>query len=92
MAFLPEKTYLEETLVNNYNLSAGPASFVSSDISKYITFSIHFICTNILGFNNFILEQSNDNLNWAFLSDDIEIIEGNSNFIIDKNNFTGKYL
>lgn len=92
MAFLPQRTFLEETIVSNYNLSNGVTSFTSSDISKYLTFSLQFTYTNVLGDNEFILEQSNDSLNWSDLSEFYTIPLGSGNFIIDKNTFSGKYL
>lgn len=92
MAFLPQRTFLEETIVSNYNLSNGVTSFTSSDISKYLTFSLQFTYTNIAGDNEFILEQSNDSINWGNLSDVHKLPLGSGNFIIDKNTFSGKYI
>jgi hypothetical protein len=39
MAFLPERTFLEENLTTNYDLSNGVTGFTSSDLSKYLTFN-----------------------------------------------------
>ena len=43
MAFLPERNFLEETLVSNYDLSNGPTGFTTSDISEFNTLSLQFI-------------------------------------------------
>ncbi len=40
MAFLPQRTYLEENLAKNYDLSNGVSAFTSSDISEFLTFSV----------------------------------------------------
>jgi hypothetical protein len=92
MAFLPQRTYLEENLAKNYDLSNGVSAFTSSDISEFLTFSLQFNYSSIDGSNLFILEQSNDNLNWSNLSEEYEIPVGSGNFIIDKSSFTGKYV
>ena len=92
MAFLPEKTYIEEIIANSYNLTSGPTNFQSSDLSRFMSFSLHFGCNDILGDTAFCIEQSNDGTNWATLSDNYELDEGDTNFIIDKSYFTGKYL
>jgi hypothetical protein len=92
MAFLPDKTFLEETICNNYNLSNGVSAFTSSDVSKYITLSIQVCYTNIQGNNEFVLEQSNDSTNWADLSQNYTLPVGSGNFIIDKGTFSGKHI
>ena len=92
MAFLPEKTYLEESVITAYDLSTGSTSFVSSDISKFTSFSLQFILTNADGNNTFRLEQSNDNSNWSSLNGDVDLPVGSTNFVIDKAFFSGKYI
>lgn len=92
MAFLPERTFLEETLVSNYNLSNGVTSFTTSDVSKYITISLQFTYSSIMDDNEFKLEQSNDSINWSDLSESYLIPLGSGNFIIDKNTFSGKHI
>lgn len=92
MAFLPEKIFLEETIANNYDLSNGVVNFTSSDLSKYTILSLQFNYTDIIGDNVFILEQSNDNINWAELSESYNLPILTGTFIIDKTSFTGKYL
>jgi len=92
MAFLPEKNFLEETLTNNYNLSNGVSAFTSSDVSNYITLSLQFNYSSIQGQNDFILEQSNDAVNWSELSEEYTLPIGSGNFIIEKTNFSGKHL
>jgi hypothetical protein len=92
MAFLPERNFLEETLVSNYDLSNGPTGFTTSDISEFNTLSLQFIYTDVTGTNLFVLEQSNDNTNWSELSETYSLPVGGGNFIIDKGTFSGKYL
>lgn len=92
MAFLPERTYLEETLAKNYDLSNGPTGFTTSDISEFNTLSLQFIYTSAAGTNVFVLEQSNDNTNWSDLSEEYALPVGGGNFIIDKGTFSGKYV
>lgn len=92
MAFLPEKTYFEELIANSYDLSNGPVNFQSSDISMFLNFSLHFDCSLIDGTNIFCIEQSNTGSAWSLLSDNYELSQGSSNFIIDKSIFTGKYI
>lgn len=92
MAFLPERTYIDETLVNNYNLSNGTTGFTSSDISKYITISLQFNYSNINGNNEFVIEQSNDSNNWGELGESYLLPIGSGSFIIDKNTFSGKHI
>lgn len=92
MAFLPEKTYIEETIANAYSLSSGPTSFQSSDLSRFTNFSIQFTCTSINGDTDFVIDQSNDGTVWSVLSEEYEIPLGSSNFVIDKSLFTGKYI
>lgn len=92
MAFLPEKNFLEQTLISGYSLSNGVTAFTSSDISKYMTISLQFQCSSINGDTEFCLEQSNDSTNWSLLSDEYVIPIGSGNFIIDKGTFSGKYL
>ena len=92
MAFLPEKNFLEQTLISGYSLSNGVTAFTSSDISKYMTISLQFQYSSVNGDTEFCLEQSNDNTNWSLLSDEYIIPIGSGNFVIDKGTFSGKYL
>lgn len=92
MAFLPEKNYLEETIFSNYDLSLGTTAFTTSDLSRFKTFSIQFIYSGTNSNNLFKLEQSNDNTNWSDLSEEYEIPVGTGNWVIDKINFSGKYI
>ena len=92
MAFLPQRTFLEEKLVENYDLSNGVSAFTSSDISEFLTFSLQVNYDSIEGSNLFIIEQSNDNVNWSDLSDTLELPVASGNFFIDKNSFSSKYI
>lgn len=92
MAFIPQKNYLEETIINNYNLTGGTESFNSSDISNYTILSLQFIYSSTKIGNIFIVEQSNDLTNWILLTEELEIPVGSGNFVIDKGSFTGKYI
>lgn len=92
MAFLPEKNFLEETLVSGYSLSNGVTAFTTSDVSKYMTTSLQFIYSSVNDTNEFCLEQSNDSINWSLLSDEYIVPIGSGNFIIDKGTFSGKHL
>ena len=92
MAFLPEKTYIEEVIANAYDLSDGPSNFQSADLSRFLNFSLHFDCSLIDGTNTFCIEQSNTGSAWSILSENYELSPGSSNFIIDKSIFTGKYI
>ena len=75
MAFLPERNFFEENLANSYDLTNGPTSFVSSDVSNFITLSLQFVYTSVNGQNVFSLFQSNDNVNWSHLSDEFEKVK-----------------
>ncbi len=92
MAFLPERNFFEENLANSYDLTNGPTSFVSSDVSNFITLSLQFVYTSVNGQNVFSLFQSNDNVNWSHLSEEFEMPKGSGNFSIDKFYFSGKYI
>jgi len=92
MAFLPERNSFEEDLASSYDLSTGVTQFVSSDIAKFTTISLHFIFSNITGSNVFTLEQSNDGTNWSELTTDYELPINTGNFILDKGRFSGKYV
>jgi hypothetical protein len=92
MAFLPEKNFLEETIISGYSLSNGVTAFTSSDVSRYTTISLQFVYNNINGNTEFCLEQSNDNINWGLLSENYSIPIGSGNFTIDKGMFTGKHV
>jgi hypothetical protein len=93
MAFLPERNYLEETLVTGYNLSLGPNEWDSSDVSMYNNFSVQIVFTAAGGVNTLNLQQSIDGFNW----DDIEnstvnLPIGTGSTTLDRSVFTGKYL
>lgn len=92
MAFLPERNFLEETIANTYDLSNGATGFTTSDISEFNTLSLQFVYNGISDSNIFILEQSNDNVNWSEISETYELPVGNGNFIIDKSTLTTKYV
>ena len=92
MAFLPEIASFEEQIISAYDLSTGGNVFTSSDIAQFKSFSLHFNCTDVSGNNTFFIEQSNDNTNWSNVSPEDTLPIGNSNFIIDKQFFSGKYL
>ena len=92
MAFLPEIASFEESLITAYDLSTGTSSFVSSDISGYLQFSLQFTGSSVAGSNSFVLEQSNNGSNWSELADSFELPIGNSTFVIDKQFFSGKQL
>ena len=92
MAFLPENTIFEENIVNSYDLTNGSANFDSSDISRFTSFSLQFVGTNIKGSNVFFIECSNDGTNWTTLTEDSTLPLENYNFIIDKTSFIFKYL
>lgn len=92
MAFLPEKTYLEETLISAYDLSTGVSTFTSSDLAKFSSISMHFSSTGVGGSNSFVIEQSGDSTNWSTLLDNSELPAGDSNFVIDKAFFSGKLI
>jgi hypothetical protein len=92
MAYIPEKLSNTETLLNNYDLSTGVTSSISSDISDYNKISVHFTYTAVDGSNIFRLQQSNDNINWSNLSEEYQIPISSGNFMIDKSQFTSKYV
>lgn len=93
MAFLPEKTYIEETLVSGYSLNSGPTSFQSSDISRYNTISFQINTSSITGINRFKVEQSSDGLNWVPLKDILyELETGGGSLVVEKSSFSGKYV
>lgn len=93
MAFLPERNYIEETLVNNYSLNSGPDTFQSSDISRYSIISFQVITTSINGINRFRLEQSSNGTSWVPLKDvSYELETGAGSLVIEKSAFSGKYV
>ena len=92
MAFLPEKTNIEENLITAYDLSTGVSAFTSSDISKFTSLSLQFTAVDAGGSNSFVVEQSIDNTNWATLLENSSLPVGDSNFFIDKSFFSGKYV
>jgi hypothetical protein len=93
MAFLPERNYIEETLVSGYTLSLGPDTFQSSDISRYSIVSFQVNTNSITGVNRFKLEQSANGTNWVPLKDVFyELETGAGSLVIEKSAFSGKYV
>lgn len=92
MAYIPELLAIEETLASSYNLNNGPATFTSSDISDYNKFNLQFSYSNVSGENVFVIEQSTDNTNWLEISKRYDLVNGSGTFIIDKSEFTSKYM
>ena len=92
MAYIPELLATEETLASSFDLSAGPITFTSSDISDYNKFNLQFSYSGVQGENIFVIEQSIDNINWVEISETYDLINGNGTFIIDKSEFTAKYV
>lgn len=92
MAYIPELLATEEVLASSYDLSNGNSTFVSSDISDYNKINLQFNYTNVSGENYFVIEQSNDNVNWIAISEDYDFINGSGTFAIDKSQFTSKYV
>ena len=92
MAYIPEKLALEETLASLYDLSSGGNIFTSSDISEYNKFNLQFSYSGIQGENVFVIEQSTDNVNWVEISETYDLVNGTGTFIIDKSEFTAKYV
>jgi hypothetical protein len=93
MAFIPERNYLEETLVTGYNLNLGPNEWDSSDVSMYNNFSVQIIYTAAGGSNVLSLQQSNDGANWDDIENStVDIPVGSGSTTLDRSVFTGKYL
>ncbi len=93
MAFLPERNFLEEILVTNYSLSGGVASWSSSEVSKYNSFSIQVVYSSTAGINELLLEQSNDGTSWDEIDNSIIALPvGSGSVTLDRSVFTGKYL
>jgi hypothetical protein len=93
MAFLPQRNFVEETLVNSYNLSAGISAFTSTNISDYNIISFQINANGINGNTTFVLEQSLDNINWTPISEDVYFLDnGSGSLTIQKSNFSGKYI
>ncbi len=93
MAFLPERNYIEETLVSGYTLTSGPDTFQSSDISRYSIISFQVIATSVTGVNRFKLEQSANGVSWVPLKDvNYELETGAGALVIEKSAFSGKYV
>ena len=93
MAFLPERNFLEETLVTNYNLSSGTTSWSSSEVSRYTSFSIQIVYSSTAGINELLLEQSNDGTSWDEVDNSIVTLPiGSGSVTLDRSVFTGKYL
>lgn len=92
MAYIPELLAFEETLASLYDLSNGATTFTSSDISDYNKFNLQFSYSEIQGENVFVIEQSTDNVNWIEISETYDLVNGTGTFIIDKSEFTAKYV
>lgn len=93
MAFLPERNFFEETLVTGYNLSSGVADWTSSDVSRYISFSIQVEHTSILGTTVLLVEQSVDGTTWDTLTNStVTIPNGTGSFTLERSVFTGKNI
>ena len=92
MAYIPELLTTEEVLASNYNLSNGANIFTSSDISDYNKFNLQFSYSGVQGENLFVIEQSTDNVNWIEISEKYDLVNGTGTFIIDKSEFTAKYV
>ena len=93
MAFLPERNFLEESLVSGYNLLGGPNEWSSSDVSRYNNFSTQIIFSGTGGENILLLEQSNDGTNWDEIENSTVILPtGSGSTTLDRTVFTGKYL
>lgn len=93
MAFLPERNYIEETLLSGYTLTSGADTFQSSDISRYSIISFQVIASGINGINRFKLEQSSNGTSWVPLKDiSYELETGSGALVIEKSAFSGKYV
>lgn len=93
MAYIPEKLVFEETLVSSYNLSNGPDTFISSDVSIYSIISFQVNASSVTGINRFKLEQSANGTNWVPLKDiNYELETGGGSLVIEKSSFSGKYV
>jgi len=92
MAYIPELLATEETLASAYNLSNGATTFTSADISDYNKFNLQFSYSGVQGENVFVIEQSTDNVNWVEISETYDLVNGTGTFIIDKSEFTAKYV
>lgn len=93
MTFLPERNYLEETLVTGYDLSLGPNDWDSSDVSRYNNFSVQIVFSGVGGTNTLSLLQSNDGLNWDDIENStVDLPVGTGSTTLDRSVFTGKYL
>lgn len=92
MAYIPELTALEEALASSYDLSNGDTTFTSSDIGDYTKVNLQFSYSGIQGENVFVIEQSVDNTNWVEISETYDLVNGSGTFIIDKSEFTAKYM
>lgn len=93
MAFLPERNYKEQTLANSYNLTNGITAFTSDSVVEFNKISFQINTTGLAGDTSFRLEQSSDNSKWTPLSEDTYILPlGSGSLVIQKNDFTGKYV
>ena len=92
MAYIPELLATEEVLASAYDLSTGKSAFVSTDLSDYNKINLQFSYANVNGENVFVVEQSNDNINWIAISEEYDFINGSGTFAIDKSQFTSKYV
>ena len=93
MAYIPELLAFEETLATSYDLTSGPTTFTSSDISDYNRISVQFVGSSIRGDTEVMLQQSNDGTNYDDLENgEIFITPTNSAFTLERTVFTGKFL
>lgn len=92
MAYIPELIAFQETLASNYDLTSGPTTFTSSNISDYTQFNLQFSYSDIQGENIFTIEQSVDNINWISITETYNLVNGTGTFMIDKTKFTSKYM
>ena len=94
MAYIPILDIFEETLATNYDLSLGTTSFVAAeDVAIYTLVSIQAVGANIVGNNQFVLEQSNDGTNYDEIQDaGFTLNNQTSQVTTEKINFSGKYL
>lgn len=78
MSFLPSRTVFEEKIVDNYDITTGNMSYVSSNISDMSIVSLQIIATNLKPNNDVELsmEQSNDGINFDDIPNSTIVIDG----------------
>lgn len=93
MTFLPERNFIEETLVSGYDLILGPTDWDSAEVSRYTNFSVQIIYSGASGDNNLMLKQSNDGVNFDDIENSTVVLPtGSGSTTLDRTVFTGKYL